>query len=72
MTMKRFELREFQDEIEVENDEEIVGFQHARVAGWREALVKVEETHLCGAELAGGGTCSREVDSPDETCWDHE
>lgn len=70
--MKTFELRQFQDDIEIENDEEIVGFQHSRVAGWREALVKVDETYLCGAGLAGGGTCSREVDEPDARCWDHE
>lgn len=25
----------------------------------------------CGAELDSGGTCSRSVDSPDDTCWDH-
>lgn len=25
----------------------------------------------CGAALDNGGTCSRTVDSPDDTCWDH-
>lgn len=25
----------------------------------------------CGASLDSGGTCSRTVDSPDDTCWDH-
>lgn len=29
------------------------------------------ETHECGAETSDGGTCSREVDGPDERCWAH-
>jgi len=29
------------------------------------------DAHECGAALASGGTCSRAVDSPDATCYQH-
>lgn len=29
------------------------------------------DDYECGAETSDGGTCSRDVDSPDERCWAH-
>lgn len=29
------------------------------------------DEYECGAETSSGGTCSREVDGPDERCWAH-
>lgn len=30
-----------------------------------------EERYECGAELASGESCSREVESPNDACWQH-
>lgn len=29
-------------------------------------------SYECGAELSSGGTCTRDVDGPDELCWQHD
>ncbi|MFC6811644.1 hypothetical protein ACFQGT_09900 [Natrialbaceae archaeon GCM10025810] len=31
-----------------------------------------EASFTCDADLASGGTCTREVESPDERCWQHD
>lgn len=80
--MNRFEVRPFQDELEIHDDEELVTVIEGNRGGWKEAVVALpdreDETYRCGVELEGGGTngrggntCGREVDSPDETCWQH-
>lgn len=30
-----------------------------------------DETFTCGVEKGDGEPCGREVDSPDDTCWQH-
>lgn len=33
--------------------------------------VVTAESFDCGAETSDGGTCSRDVDAPDDRCWAH-
>lgn len=71
--MKTFEVRQFQEALEIGDDEEIVGFREGKRRGWREALVRVpdREEFYCGYELGDGDECQRQVDGPDEYCWQH-
>lgn len=35
--------------------------------------VETEEPQpVCGATLSDGGTCTREVDAPEDRCWQHD
>lgn len=42
-----------------------------RKAAERDASFPPKATFFCGAEKSDGDPCGREVDEPDETCWQH-
>lgn len=37
-----------------------------------EPVEEPDEPHICGVEKSDGEPCSREVESPDARCWQHE
>lgn len=85
--MPNYEIRTFQRELEVSDDERVVdasisaqGCRLSSPNAHNFALVETPtdgdseddtEGIVCGARVAGG-TCSRTVDHPDERCWQHE
>jgi len=68
---------EFQGEIELDDDERPVAGVPASTSHSVNRLLVESGTpeepdeYICEAQTDGGGVCQREVDSPDETCWDH-
>lgn len=68
------------EELELENDETVVaGVPASKPNGVNRILVESDtqkssetDTYYCSASLSDGSRCSREVDGPNERCWDHE
>lgn len=61
----------FEDESERVTDEELAAAYKGAAERDRTAEFSQKSTFFCGAEKGDGGDCEREVDEPDETCWQH-
>lgn len=48
------------------------GVDKERLAeGYRKAGERSKQTWFCNEEKSNGEPCTREVDAPDDTCWQH-
>jgi hypothetical protein len=61
----------FEDESEGVTDEELAAAYKGAAERDRAAEFPPKSTFFCGAEKGDGDPCEREVDEPDETCWQH-
>jgi hypothetical protein len=75
--MTEYEVRRFDERLEVADGEELVEAQLStkgtlpqHTAHSNLALVELADEYVCGFETSSG-ECGREVDAPDETCWQH-
>lgn len=66
---------EFDDEVELDNDESVVAGVPARTTNGQDRILVESETPKDsggGQYYCGDGGCQREVSGPNEVCWQHQ